>query len=67
MTLTDHDETLYTLAGLFQDRLQRIPERGDGVQWHGWILTAIDVTDRGLVRVLAEPDDLYGPVRELTE
>ncbi len=67
VTLTDHDETLYTLAGLFQDRLQRIPERGDGVQWHGWILTAIDVTDRGLVRVLAEPDDLYGPVRELTE
>jgi len=53
--LTPHDESLFTLAGLFQDRLERIPEQGDKLEWHGWMLTAIEVTERGLVRVLAEP------------
>ena len=59
ITLTEHDESLYTLAGLFQDRLEQIPICGDQLLWHGWVLTAIDVTDRGLVRVLAEPQELY--------
>lgn len=67
VTLTEHDESLYTLAGLFQDRLERIPVLGDQFAWHGWLLTAIDVTDRGLVRVLAEPQELYGPPREAVE
>ena len=67
VTLTEEDESLYTLAGLFQDRLERIPVRGDRFAWHGWILTAIDVTDRGLVRVLAEPQELYGPTQETDE
>jgi len=55
VTLSRHDETLYTLAGLFQDRLKRIPRAGDQVDWHGWVLTVIEATDRGLVRALAEP------------
>ncbi|MCH2202530.1 MAG: CNNM domain-containing protein [Fuerstiella sp.] len=67
VTLTTHDESLYTLAGLFQDRLERIPSRGDKLEWHGWVLTAIDVTDRGLVRVLAEPKELFGPAQEVSE
>ena len=67
ITLTENDESLYTLAGLFQDRLERIPIRGDQLLWHGWVLTAIDVTDRGLVRVLAEPQELYGPAQETNE
>ncbi len=67
VTLTEQDESLYTLAGLFQDRLERIPVRGDQFAWHGWNLTAIDVTDRGLVRVLAEPQELYGPAQEAVE
>ena len=64
VTLTEHDESLYTLAGLFQDRLERIPVREDAIDWHGWRLTAIDVTDRGLVRVLAEPGDLPATEQE---
>lgn len=67
VTLTEQDESLYTLAGLFQDRLERIPLRGDRFTWHGWVLTAIDVTDRGLVRVLAEPQEVFGPTQENTE
>ncbi|MCH2210692.1 MAG: CNNM domain-containing protein [Fuerstiella sp.] len=67
VTLTAHDESLYTLAGLFQDRLERIPLRGDQFEWHGWVFTAIDVTDRGLVRVLAEPAELPGPAQEVSE
>ncbi len=66
VSLTPEDETLYTVAGLFQNRLTRIPERGDQVTWHGWTLTAIDVTDRGLVRVLAEPVDLLSSDQEHT-
>jgi len=59
--LTPDDEALFTLAGLFQERLERIPVRGDRLNWHGWILTAIDVTDRGLVRVLVEPQEIHAP------
>ena len=55
VALTPKDESLYTLAGLFHERLRRIPTVGDRVEWHGWVLTAIEATDRGLVRVLAEP------------
>ena len=67
VTLTEHDASLYTLAGLFQDRLERIPVRGDRIEWHSWILTAIDVTDRGLVRVLAEPGELRVRSQETAE
>ena len=67
INLTKNDESLYTLAGLFQDRLERIPIRDDQLSWHGWLLTAIDVTDRGLVRVLAEPQELFGPTQETNE
>ena len=59
VTLTEHDESLYTLSGLFQDRLERIPVRGDRFEWHSWTLTAIDVTNRGLVRVLVEPREFH--------
>lgn len=58
VTLTAKDESLYTLAGLFQDRLERIPEQDDRVEWHGWNLSAIAVTERGLERVLIEPRDI---------
>ena len=46
------DDTLNTLAGLFHDELERIPEVGDRVVWEGWIFTAIEVTPRGQLRAL---------------
>lgn len=50
------DET-NTLAGLFHDELERLPEVGDRIRWDGWILTVIAVTERGQVRALIEPED----------
>ena len=58
VVLTVEDESLFTLAGLFQERLQRIAQTGDQLLWHEWQLTAIQVTERGLVRVLVEPAEL---------
>ncbi len=65
--LTPNDESLFTLAGLFQERLERIPVQGDRLNWHGWILTAIGVTDRGLERVLVEPQEIHVSMPEEAE
>jgi len=65
--LTPNDESLFTLAGLFQDRLERIPVQGDRFCWHGWVLTAIGVTDRGLERVLIEPQEIHTTMQEDAE
>ncbi|MDG2129835.1 MAG: CNNM domain-containing protein [Fuerstiella sp.] len=46
------DESLNTLAGLFHDELERMPEVGDRIVWEGWIFTAIEVTPRGQLRAL---------------
>ncbi|MEQ9406828.1 MAG: CNNM domain-containing protein [Fuerstiella sp.] len=51
------DDETNTLAGLFHDELERMPEVGDRITWEGWILTAIQVTPRGQVRVLIEPEN----------
>jgi len=51
----DDDETT-TLAGLFHDELERLPEVDDQIRWEGWILTAIAVTERGQIRALIEPE-----------
>ncbi|MEZ6058750.1 MAG: CNNM domain-containing protein [Planctomycetaceae bacterium] len=58
IALNPEDESLYTLSGLFHDELERLPEVGDRIHWHGWVLTAINVTARGQVRVLVEPASL---------
>ena len=50
------DDETNTLAGLFHDELERIPVVGDVITWEGWILTAIQVTPRGQVRALIEPE-----------
>ncbi len=62
VALNPNDDTLYTLSGLFHDELERLPEVGDRISWHGWVLTAIDVTARGQVRVLVEPESLVATV-----
>lgn len=51
------DETM-TLTGLFHEELERMPEEGDRIVWDGWILTAIQVTQRGQVRALVEPEGI---------
>ncbi|MCP4784299.1 MAG: DUF21 domain-containing protein [Fuerstiella sp.] len=57
------DDTLNTLAGLFHDELERIPEVGDRVVWEGWIFTAIEVTPRGQLRALIAAAE-YSPDTE---
>lgn len=46
-----------TLAGLFHDSLERLPEVGDRITEEGWIFTAIEVSPQGQVRALIEPED----------
>ncbi len=50
------DDDTTTLAGLFHDELERLPEVDDQIRWEGWILTAIAVTERGQIRALIEPE-----------
>ncbi|MEZ6126467.1 MAG: hemolysin family protein [Planctomycetaceae bacterium] len=50
------DEGLTTLAGLFHDELERMPQVGDRVKTDGWIFTAIEVSPRGQLRALIEPE-----------
>lgn len=51
------DDETNTLTGLFHDELERMPAVGDCVKWEGWNLTAIEVTRRGQVRALIEPEE----------
>ena len=51
------EEALNTLAGLFQDELERLPQVGDRITCHGWIFTAIEVSPRGQLRALIEPEE----------
>lgn len=44
---------LLTVAGLFQDTLERIPVVGDRCVWHGWEIVVIDADKRGRIRVMA--------------
>jgi CBS domain containing-hemolysin-like protein len=46
------EDGLLTVAGLFHDTLERIPEVGDECVWHGWRIAVIDADPRGRVRVL---------------
>lgn len=50
------DDNQNTLAGLFHDKLEKMPEVGDRVVEQGWIFTAIEVTQQGQVRALIEPE-----------
>lgn len=61
------NDTLLTLSGLFHGVLERIPRVNDCIQWNGWTLTAIEVTQRGQVRVLIEPDDGRGHLMPETQ
>ena len=54
----DHQRTL---AGLFHDELERIPEVGDLLTIEGWVLNAIEVTPLGQLRALIEPAGVSGP------
>jgi len=61
------EESLNTLAGLFQDELERMPQVGDRISWHGWRFTAIAVTPRGQLRALIEPEELTVTEQEKAE
>ena len=61
VALTERNEPQFTLSGLFHEELERMPETGDSVSWHGWKLTAIEVSHRGQVRALIEPEKLPSP------
>ena len=50
------EDSLNTMAGLFQDELERMPEVGDKVVVDGWIFTTIAVTPQGQLRALIEPE-----------
>ncbi len=50
------EEALNTLAGLFHDELERMPRVGDRITTDGWIFTAIEVSPRGQLRALIEPE-----------
>lgn len=52
------EEALNTLAGLFHDELERLPQVGDRLRCNGWIFTAIEVSPRGQLRALIEPEEL---------
>lgn len=52
------EESLKTLAGLFHDELERLPQVGDRIKYEGWIFTAIEVAKRGQLRALIEPEEL---------
>lgn len=50
------DDNQNTLAGLFHDKLEKMPEVEDRIVEQGWIFTAIEVTQQGQVRALIEPE-----------
>jgi putative hemolysin len=52
------EESLNTLAGLFHDELERMPQVGDRIKCEGWIFTAIQVSPRGQLRALIETEEL---------
>ncbi|MEZ6128096.1 MAG: CNNM domain-containing protein [Planctomycetaceae bacterium] len=51
------EEALNTLAGLFHDELERLPQVGDCIRSNGWRFTAIEVSPRGQLRALIEPEE----------
>lgn len=53
----DDDNNQNTLAGLFHEKLERMPEVNDVVVQDGWIFKAIEVTQQGQVRALIEAED----------
>jgi CBS domain containing-hemolysin-like protein len=44
-----------TVAGLLMERLGRLPETGDGIEYHGWRLQVTAMDGRRVDRVSAEP------------
>lgn len=53
------EEALNTLAGLFHDELERMPQVGDRIRTGGWRFTAIEVSPRGQLRALIEPEEFF--------
>lgn len=53
----EEDNGQNTLAGLFHEKLERMPRVGDVVVQDGWIFKAIEVTQQGQVRALIEAED----------
>ena len=54
----DHDEEEHvTVAGLFHQQLERIPEVGDQCHWRGFELRVIESPRRGFIRVLIAPHE----------
>ncbi len=45
-------ESQSTVAGLFHDRLERLPEKGDACEWRGLRPKVFDLLDRGGIRVI---------------
>jgi CBS domain containing-hemolysin-like protein len=46
---------LTTISGLLHDELERLPNVGDEIVWHGWKIQVIDADRRGRVRVMVSP------------
>lgn len=50
----DEDDQ-YTINGLFQEQLERLPRQDDVATWRGWRFVVIESRERGGLRVLIEP------------
>lgn len=50
-----------TVAGVFHEKLERIPELGDTCQWQGFQLTVIEMKSRQHFRVLVTPESAADP------
>ena len=63
----DHEpasDGLFTVSGLLQNRLERIPEVGDECDWKDYVVKVIEVSKRGQVRVMLSrtgPEPNRGP------
>ncbi|WP_298859741.1 hemolysin family protein [uncultured Gimesia sp.] len=61
------DDSLLTVAGMFHEQLERLPEVGDLCDWNGYRLNVIEVRRLGhLIAELRkiEPDNTEAPVEE---
>jgi putative hemolysin len=54
--LTEDEREYDTLAGCILHELERIPQAGDKMEWHGFSIEIIDMDGHRIDKVLVKPD-----------
>lgn len=48
------EDGLHTVAGMFHEEFERLPQVGDECKWNGYSLRVIEATERGRMRVVVD-------------